>query len=310
MGTLEKLQAAGLAEDDAVVTAAAEEDAELVIETHNDDDAVVAEAELDEVGDELVSGDQDHSRVEVPKKTLSKLRRTRREAREQVTEKDAEIAALNARLDRSEERQRASLKKPSYAEYPDDASFETALLEYHSVMGEAPATPAPGARRPAPAAAPTRQPDFSDEINSHIDRAEKLGINLDKFAQADSAVRTTLGDSITDALIASVGDGSEKAIYLMGSKPAELAKVQQMLAADPSGLRVVGHLTRLATLAKVNKKPVSGAPRPSRSPSGDQGQVSAEARGYNKQLDAAEKAGDTQKMVQLRRKARKAGVAL
>ena len=94
---------------------------------------------------------------------------------------------------------------------------------------------------------------------------------------------------------------------LIGSRPAEMAKVQQLLAADPSGLKVVSHLTRMAAKAQVKGKTISGAPRPTRSPSGG-GQVMAPAA-LDKKLAALEKSGDVQGMVELRRAQRKAKAA-
>jgi hypothetical protein len=300
--TLEKMQAAGLADGDEGVTALTDTDAELELVTDDEPNGVVPDGE-EEGTIALVGDDQDHSRVEVPKKTLSQLRRTRREAREQVQQKDSENSELRAELDALK---KATLKKPMYTDFATDEAFEAALLEYHSLTSsQRPPAQATPAARPHK----VQGPDFSAEVNAHIDRAEALGVNLDKFAQADRAVRTTLGDPVVDAIIASVGAGSEKALMLIGSNPTKLAEVQQMLTDDPTGLRVVSHLARLAATSTVRKKAISDAPRATRSPTGGLA-VSAEAGPYNKRLAKAEKSGDVQGMVEIRREARKAGVTL
>jgi hypothetical protein len=307
--TLEKMQAAGIADDDTGTTDPLPESGELVLEDDLDPDAVVADGEGE--GTMVLAGDdQDHHRVEVPKKTLSQLRRTRREARDDAAQQHSENDDLRAEL---QALKKATLKKPSYVDFTTDADFEAALLEYHAIAGDSQAAPAPSRRvaaAPAARAQPAQGPDFSEDVNAHIDRAEALGVDLTKFAQAERAVRTTMGDMVTDAIISAVGPGSEKAVMILGSRPAELAKVQQLLAEDPTGLRVVSHLTRLASKATVRKKTISDAPRATRSPQGDGQQVAAAAGPYEKRLAKADKTGDVQAMVKIRREARQAGVKL
>ena len=69
MGTLEKMQAAGMADDDGELTSPEETEAELELETEQDPDAVVAEGEgeatLSLADDDDEQGHQ--GRVEVPK---------------------------------------------------------------------------------------------------------------------------------------------------------------------------------------------------------------------------------------------------
>ena len=299
MGTLDKMAAAGLLDDDEEQTTPNESEIELVLDDDETDEAVVAEE--DESEDDGQPGDeQDHQgRVEVPKKTLSQLRRTRREAREQSAAKDGELEALRAQV---QNLQKATLKKPQYVDFNSDDAFEAALLEYHAMTVGS--LPAPAQQHPQGGPAQRPAPDFADDVNAHLDRAEKLGVNLDKFAQADRAVRSTLGDPVTDALISSVGRGSEKAMMIIGSRPAELAKVQQLLASDPSGLKVVSYLTRIAAKSNVRGKTISGAPPPTRSPSGGGGGLSPSA--YAKKEAALEKANDTAGLVKLRRDQRRA----
>ena len=303
--TLEKLQAAGLANEEGELTTLAETEVELELGGEPEPETVVVEGE-EEVTIALQDDAQNRSRVEVPKATLSKLRRTRREARAQVVEKDAELSEMRVKL---ADLQKATLKKPQYVDFPDDASYDVALLQYHSLTSAGPATPTPPIADPRPSD-PPRGPDFSEAVNAHLDRAEKLGVNLEKFSQADGAVRTVLGDLATDALINAVGDGSEKAMYLLGTRPAQLQRLQQVLADDPTGLSAVNFIARMINKVTVTKKTISGAPAVTRSPNGGQGQLDSAAVGFNKRLDAAEKAGSVQKMVAIRREARKAGVKL
>ena len=308
MGTLEKMQAAGLADDDGELTSPEETEAELELETEQDPDAVVAEGEgeatLSLADDDDEQGHQ--GRVEVPKSTLSQLRRTRREAREQADQANSENADLRRRLDTLT---KATLKKPQYVDFATDAEFESALLEYHAIAGQAQPPAAAQPRQPAEQRqAQAQGPDYSDDVNAHLDRAEKLGVNAGKFVQAERAVRTTLGDNVTDAIISSVGPGSEKAIMVIGSRPAEMAKVQQLLASDPSGLKAISHITRLASKITVKGQTISGAPRVTRSPTGGSVPL-ADSQEFAKKEKALEKRGDVQGLVNLRRAARKAKAA-
>jgi hypothetical protein len=87
--TLEKMQAAGIADDDGEPTTLPTESGDLVLEDDLDPDAVVADGEGE--GTMVLAGDdQSHQRVEVPKKTLSQLRRTRREARDDAAQQHSE----------------------------------------------------------------------------------------------------------------------------------------------------------------------------------------------------------------------------
>jgi hypothetical protein len=307
--TLEKMQAAGLADDEPELTPQEETEVELVLEGETEPEAVVAEGD-DDTTIELQGDDQDHpKRVEVPKRALSELRRTRREAREQVVQRDAELDSMRAEMQELRQIQVQNLKKPLYADFIDDASYDTALLQYHQQAGSLQPQQEQAQGQQYDQRQPSQQPDMSDAINAHIDRAEKLGVKPDKFIAAERTVRSVVGDMVTDALITHVGIGSEKAMMILGTRPQELARVQQLLASDPTGLSAVSHVARLAERAKVNKKTISDAPRPTVSPSGG-AIVTGDQSKYAKQSEKAEKAGDVQKMVDIRRAARKAGVTL
>ena len=293
--TLQKMVEAGLAEEEELTSS--EPEAELEIEADDEPEAVVAEEEEEA---EIVLGDeQDAPKKELEpglKKTLSHLRRDRRELRQEKAALSEENEALKARLDALED---ATLRKPKYTDYATDEAYETALLQFHAAKSRR-EQPAPQAQ---PAAAQPQTRDFTDSVNAHYERAEKLGVNAGKFEAAERNVRSRLGDVLTDALIDAVGEGSEKAIMLIGTNAAEFDAVQSLLSSDPTGLKAVGRLNRLAERAKVTKPRVSGAPKPTRSPAGG-GKVSVSA--LDKKLAKAEKSNDANAMFKLRREKRKA----
>lgn len=303
--TLEKMQAAGedVGEEELTTSTEPTDEPELVLE--DDDSAVVAD-DSDE-GALVLQGDEQphHTKVEVPKQVLSDLRRTRREAREQAEEKDSELQQLRHEL---AELRRTVTPKPKYADFRSDEDYEAALIKYHQQVATEKESSAPVTQRPNQ---PERAeaPDYSDAVNAHIDRVEKLGVPAAQYRQADSVVRGAFGDLVTDALIASVGEGSEIALLAMGSRPAELQKVQRLLQEDPTGLKTVAYLGRLSARASFkSKKTISDAPAPTRSPTGG-GQPSGFDKELQKKMDAAEKRGDVQAMVTLRRQQRQQAAA-
>ena len=295
--TLQKMVEAGLAEEEELTSS--EPEAELEIEAEDEPEAVVAEEE-DEA--EVVLGDEQDApkdRSEPSggvKATFAHLRRDRRELRQERSALSEENQALKARLDALED---ATLRKPKYTDYATDEAYETALLQFHAAKSRR-EQQAPQAQ---PAAAQPQTRDFTDSVNAHYERAEKLGVNAGKFEAAERNVRSRLGDVLTDALIDAVGEGSEKAIMLIGTNAAEFDAVQSLLSSDPTGLKAVGRLNRLAERAKVTKPRVSGAPKPTRSPAGG-GKVSVSA--LDKKLAKAEKSNDANAMFKLRREKRKA----
>lgn len=294
--TLKDMQEAGLADADGELTIPkGDENPEIDVEL--DPDAVVADGEGEA---EIVLGDaQDAPKDELEpglKRTLSHLRRDRRELRGENAGLSSENTALKARLDQLTA---ATLKKPRYVDFPTDDAYEAALLQYHAITGGQQPKP----KQPNP---PRQQqaPDFSKSINAHYERAEKLGVNLAKFETAERNVRTQIGDVLTDALIDAVGVGSEKAVMLLGTNKKAFDELKSLLSSDPTGLKATTYLGRLAERARVTKSRVSGAGKPTRSPTGAGAIVPMGT--LEKKLEAAEKTGDPNKMFKARRAISKA----
>lgn len=313
MGTLEKLQAAGLADDEKPAPTGDESEVELVLADEQVDDGVVTDDDSDDDPGEQGAAQQHQSgKVEVPKSTLSELRRSRRESREaeqaallREQEKDRELQEMRAKLDYLSNRVQL---KPRYADFASDEDYEAALVDYYRATGNVPGRkqPAPQGQQPQQRQQPEpQQRDYSAAINAHVDRAEKLGITPAKFIAADVAVRKALGDNLTDEIIASMGDGSEKALYVLGTMPDQMAKIQRLLTEDRSGLKAIAEMGKIAGRASIRStKSISDAPRPTRSPTG--GGHGALGDEYAKKEAKLEKSGDVQGLVKLRREARKA----
>ena len=306
--TLAKMRMAGHVDEDEELTTPAEEtgpesETELVLE-----DVGHVEEESEE---EDAHGDEQDAptRKEKPKKsvqqTLGHLRRQRRELRQDnagLTQDNASLtqenASLRAELDMLKD---AVLKKPRSIDYDNDDDYEAALLRYHRVKGESSA-PRPVQQRPNEPQQQAPAMDFTDAVNAHYDRAEALGVDASKFEAAEKSVRGKLGDVLTDALIDAVGEGSEKAIMVLGTNPREFGEFESRLRGDPSGTKAVAYLGKLAERTRVTKRKRSESPKPTRTPAGGSSGVNAAER----KLEKAEKSGNTQAIFRATRELRKA----
>lgn len=161
------------------------------------------------------------------------------------------------------------------------------------------------------------QRKLDDAVESHYERASKLvqesGISAEKYQEAGvnlmQAIDDVLpgnGEMVTNSLIANLGEGSEKVTYYLGRNPAELRKLQNMLAEDSSGIKASMHLGALK--AKFSTKPQikSSAKPPAKKVEGDGGPINLS--NYQKRYKKAKDSGDPQKAFDIRQEARKQGV--
>lgn len=159
------------------------------------------------------------------------------------------------------------------------------------------------------------QAQLEAQVNSHYERAQKLandnGIAPDVYQQADHAVRSAIdsvlpgsGDAVTDQIIAQLGDGSEKVLFMIGRNPSKREALISKLKNDPTGIQASMYLGELKATASAPTKRKTQAPAPSRKVTGDDsGGVSEQAlkRRYNS-------AKDPQARFDARREARQAGI--
>jgi hypothetical protein len=154
-------------------------------------------------------------------------------------------------------------------------------------------------------------------VNEHYERAAKLvqkhGIEPDLYREAGLTLRRTVdqvfpgaGDVITDKILATLGEGSEKVEYHLGRSAQKREILKAKLLEDKNGLSAMAFLGRV--LAEVNEpaRKQTRAPAPAARATGGNssgGQVTAQdfVKKYN-----AEK--DPQKRFQIMRQAKSAGV--
>jgi hypothetical protein len=284
---------------------------ELVFEGDNDPEAVVAEGEED-AQEQSQEGNEDPHRVSIPTSKLTKLRRRARGAEDQATGLASENDELKRQLQQQGDQLNMltqTVKKPQYTDFATDADFEASLLQWHRLNDSGTPAPAPAAAPPQPQQ--RQAPDHNPAVNAHYDRAEQTkGLDLGKFQVAEQNMRAALSDGLTDAIIASFGEGSEVATYIIGQSPARLAKVKQLLAEDPNGFRLTRYMQSIVDGTRTRGKTISNAPRPTRSPSGGVADVSAASSALQKKYDKADKAGDANALFRAQRDARKQGVTL
>lgn len=163
------------------------------------------------------------------------------------------------------------------------------------------------------------QQRISTNVDQHYERAARLaaasGISPELYQSADLRVRSAVegvfpgggGEVVTNALIASLGDGSEKVFYHLGVSPKRLAELTAKLAEDPSGIQASIYLGRLSAELTAPARRTSNTPAPATTVKGDASTTDAGKALHRKYLEA-HKRGDTQAAFNLRREAKQAKI--
>lgn len=146
--------------------------------------------------------------------------------------------------------------------------------------------------------------------------AKKSGIKEEVCAGYDERVRAAIdtvfkgaGDSVTEALIASLGAGSEKVILHLGAKQSKLDHLVSLFKSDRSGIRAAAYLGQLKAELKAPEKRETKAPDPIDDVKGDKAGSSDGANKLKRQYKEAHDKGDAQAAFNIRRKAQKQGIS-
>lgn len=287
-------------------------ESELTEETEAADNSEEGEAE--EVPTWLAEPKEDNRTVPLAShiKLRDKLKGNNRDLK-------AEIDALKAQLE--QQTQANTVSAPVSNAMPtfescdyDESVFQSKMAEYFNGQIEQRFNQQQQTQQQVNAERALKQ-----RIDEHLNRAEQLvtkhNINPEVYAGADRNVRMAIdnimpgqGDTITDTLIARLGDGSEKVLYALGRNQNELMRLQQELQNDPSGISASIYLGRKAaeySNASATKKR-SLAPKPAARANGDQS-ASVSVNDLQKRYAKALKSGKDQEALNIRRQARKAG---
>jgi len=158
----------------------------------------------------------------------------------------------------------------------------------------------------------------AESVDAHYTRAiklaEKSGITPEAYHSADLNVRRSIndvfpggGDLITDALISSLGEGSEKVFYNIGVNPSRRAKLTELLREDNSGIKAATFLGELKAQLNAPDKRVSAAPAPADQISGDVTNGNSKARDMREKYKKAHEKGDLQTAFNIKKDAKAAG---
>jgi hypothetical protein len=160
--------------------------------------------------------------------------------------------------------------------------------------------------------------DLAEGTDAHYQRAEELinqhSIDPELYKTADRNVRIAVeqalpnrGEMITDFLISSMGEGSEKVMYFIGRNEAQRNKLQSLLREDPNGIKASIWLgTVLADKASAKSKSISQAPAPAARVKG--GDKSASGEALQRKYKDAHKKRNVQEAYNIKKQAKKQGV--
>lgn len=271
-------------------------------------------------GEDQDSQDND----QVPLKAHISLRT---KLKSQITEQDAEINELKAKVEALSNRtpvQESATAKPKredfYTEDDPDAAYISALISYERESQNAQAKQAHDADAQTAAIAKAQQ-KIQEGVEGHYQRAQSFldehKINASVYKSADTKFRQAIeaalpeqGDKITDFLLSTIGDGSEKLMMYVGNNEARRQALQASVTNDPSGMAVMRLLGRWETEIEAPKKRTSKAPAPAKSASGNAPAESADAKRLKRKYQEAHKKGHAQAAFDARSEARKAGISI
>lgn len=156
---------------------------------------------------------------------------------------------------------------------------------------------------------------IDSSVEQHYERAAVLaaasGISPDLYQSADRKVREAIqgvyggesGEHVTNALIAKLGEGSEKVMYKLGVSPKALAELTSKLRDDPDGLQAAMYLGRLSAEITSPARKTSNTPAPATNVQGDANTTDV-GKGLHRKYLEAHKRGDTQAAFDIRSEAK------
>ena len=159
------------------------------------------------------------------------------------------------------------------------------------------------------------QQRISSSVDQHYERAATLaaasGITPELYQSADRRVREAIqgvfggesGEHVTNALIANLGEGSEKVLYKLGVSPKSLAELTSKLRDDPNGLQAAIYLGKLSAELTTTARKRSNTPAPATNVQGDANTTDL-SRTLLRRYQEAHKRGDTQSAYDIRSEAK------
>jgi len=210
-------------------------------------------------GDEQAAPKGKKKTVTVPASTLAKLRETRRDARDKSDELERQLAEYK-RKEQAAPQPKQAEAMPTLAgcDYDEDQHAQKMSVWYAKQTQNQLRTYQQAQVQEQQES--ERKQRMEGQISEHFQRAANLKVV--GYQESEELVRNTLGHDLTDLMIASLGEGSEKVTYHLGKNPAALQALTQSLQDDPSGLKAMAHLGKLQGKLKLepSRKTISFAP--------------------------------------------------
>lgn len=231
------------------------------------------------------------------------------------SELDELRAQLEAQRSKSVPQPSARPKREDFYEHddPDDAYAE-ALMEWKLDSAVAQKTAANQQYEQQRKQLEARQ-KIDSSVEQHYERAAALAaasdITPELYQSTDRKVREAIqgvfggesGEHVTNALIASIGDGSEKVMYKLGVSPKCLAELTSKLRDDPNGIQAAIYLGKLSAELTTATRKRSNTPAPATNVQGDANTTDL-SRTLLRRYQEATKRGDAQAAYDIRTEAR------
>ena len=161
-----------------------------------------------------------------------------------------------------------------------------------------------------------QQRQISAALDQHYDRAAQIVndglLTADEYQSAETLLRQSVesvapgsGDVYVDAMLGSMGEGSEKVVVSLARNPTNLVALRQALQEDPTGIKAAALMGELKGRFSGASKRVSKTPKPGAQL---QGQGAGSGGAEKRQYLAAHKAKNRQKAFDIKRAAKARGV--
>lgn len=319
MATLAELKAENAAEKEETLTSAIDSES---IETEEGAEpfwmAEEAASEETDEAEETETGEESH--VEKPVSALVKLKR---KLKGKIGEQTSEIEQLKAKIEALERQvpQTATTvtapKRPRSIDFDTDEDYENALDKYEEEKLQYQMQHISTTQKQAETV-DQRIRAIAEGVDKHYDRAAKLiveyGIKPEVYQYADAKVKSIIdsvlpgqGESVFNALVEKLGEGSEKIFFHIGRIQAAQDTFLSKLHSDPSGISLALYLGELKKEIKGTKNQLSKAPAPSAQLRGDDVST-AKGSALKRKYEEASKKGNAQEAYNLKKEARKAGL--
>ena len=233
-----------------------------------------------------------------------------------VKEKDSEIEKLRSELEELKKGSSGPIrlpKRPDKDDFSSDEEYDAALVKYEQEKTDAIAKSYISQKQREEEAE-----RFNNELarayDDHIDRSSKLiksyNINPDLIEKANAKVIDLLerhypkhGEFNYKSLLNVIGEGSEKAMFYLGTNKKAQDTFESLLIKDKSGMKAAFFLGRETERVSGTTKKTSRAKPPATQLKGD-----STPQSERKLRDKLKKAKDAQEIFNIRKEARAAGL--